>query len=541
MEKITINNFRKINRQWDINLSPITFFVGTNNSGKSSVLKALMLLDGFGNSKNHFELNFNGKHSRNHKIDCYTNAINRDNFQDKQFDIKFSVENQDFTINYIFYPFDDNDGMFEKGKLKFIEFINKNNNSKLSCKHLASDEYQITVDNIFIFGRNIDENKTEVELNKYVILKQDIESKIESIQKFFIKEADFEEHDLIFHLNKSNELKLLMSKKSEINKIINSLKKNKSTDFFQFNPTFKLSDYYGYESFDRILRVVISKYFHENETKFGMSSTKEMIRVSMVCENLLNVLNFNISHLTPNRNTQTRLYVNENGSNDINNIIKYHSENLIDKKSAAAIFLRHWMKIFDIGEDFIIKSIEGLASIIEIKEGKDWINLVDKGFGAGQVFTILLHIATVINEINIKRSVRFRSYRRGLNKIKLESKIIIIEEPEANLHPRLQSELSKMLYEVWQEYRIQFIVETHSEYIIRKSQLLFLEHTKSKNNKSYFSQHDSPFAVYYFDKDGPYEMKYLDSGKFDRNFGEGFYDEASKHTMSLIQNQRKKD
>lgn len=534
MEKITIHNFRKIKNQWDINLSPITFFVGTNNSGKSSVLKALMLLDGFGNSKNHFVLNFNGKHSRNHKIDCYTNAINRDNFQDKQFDIKFSVENQDFTINYVFYPFDDNDGMFEKGKLKFIEFINKNNNSKLSCTHLASDEYQITVDNIFIFGKNIDENKTEQELNKYFILKQDIESKIESIQEFLNKYADFEEQDLIFQLNKSNELKLLMSKQSEINKLINSLKKNKSTDFFQFNPTFKLSDYNGYESFDRILRIVISKYFHENETKFGVSSSKEMIRVSIVCENLLNILNFNISHLTPNRNTQTRLYVNENGNNDIHNIIKYHSENPIDKKSDAAIFLKEWMRSFDIGDDFRIKSIEGLASIIEIKEGKNWINLVDKGFGAGQVFTILLHIATVINDLNSNKLDRIRRLRRGLkNPIKSDSKIIVIEEPEANLHPKLQSELAKMLYEVWKKYRIQFIVETHSEYIIRKSQLLFLEHTKIKNNNE-VSQYNPPFAVYYFDKlNGPYKMNFREDGRFTNEFGTGFFDENSNLIFDL--------
>ena len=68
MKKVAINNFRKIKENWELELAPITFLVGTNNSGKSSILKALILLDGYGNSNNHFILNFNGKHYRNHKI-----------------------------------------------------------------------------------------------------------------------------------------------------------------------------------------------------------------------------------------------------------------------------------------------------------------------------------------------------------------------------------------------------------------------------------------------------------------------------------------
>lgn len=47
MEKIT--NFRKIKESWKPNLTPITFFTGTNNYGKLSFMKAIILLDGFGN------------------------------------------------------------------------------------------------------------------------------------------------------------------------------------------------------------------------------------------------------------------------------------------------------------------------------------------------------------------------------------------------------------------------------------------------------------------------------------------------------------
>lgn len=540
MEKITISNFRKVKETWEFNLAPITFFTGTNNSGKSSVLKALMLLDGFGNSKNHFVLNFNGKHSRNHKIDCFSNAINRHNLKDKLYDIHFSIENKNYSIKYTFYPLEENDGKFEKGKLKFIEFINKEDSSVFSIKNIANDEYQLSIDNSFIYGKHqdddvdalkgIDENQV---FEKYKIEIQNDLKENESI----LKNLDEASPKRIYHLNI---VKSLKEKLKDVNKRLKNIENNNVKDKLQFNPTFNLKEFEGAESLDRILRRVLNKYFRDNEKKIGLTNTnREMFRISMLADNIVDSLNLNLTHLTPNRNTQTRLYVNESGSNDIYDIIKNLSENPINKKSKADDFIKNWMskKFFDIGEDYRIKPIEGLASIIEIRENGDWINLVDKGFGAGQIFTILLRIASVINDEN-----RIDN-NRNLRKFRKTTPIIIIEEPEANLHPAFQSRLAELFIETWKEYGIQFIIETHSEYIIRKSQLLFYNYINNTAKISFSMKGiQYPFAVYYFDNNSsPYEMKYLESGKFDKNFGEGFYDEASKHTMTLIQNQRKKD
>jgi hypothetical protein len=254
-----------------------------------------------------------------------------------------------------------------------------------------------------------------------------------------------------------------------------------------------------------------------------------MFKISMLADNIIESLNLNISHLTPNRNTQTRLYVNENGNNDIYDIIKVHSENPIDKKSKAGKFLKDWMKVFDIGEDFKIKPIEGLASLIEIKENSNWINLVDKGFGAGQIFTILLKIAIVINQIEtVKNQISARRLRRT-------SPIILIEEPETNLHPALQSKLTELFIETWKEYGIQFIVETHSEYIIRKSQLVFFDYTNNNPKITPFMRGvEYPFAIYYFDKnEGPYQMNYRNDGRFTNEFGTGFFDVNSNLIFDL--------
>jgi predicted ATPase len=103
---------------------------------------------------------------------------------------------------------------------------------------------------------------------------------------------------------------------------------------------------------------------------------------------------------------------------------------------------------------------------------------------------------------------------------------ILIEEPEANLHPALQSKLADLFLDAYDSFGIRFILETHSEYMIRKSQLLSLE------NKF--------FSLYYFDKEAPYQMKYLENGKFDKSFGEGFVDIADNIEVEIYKNNLKR-
>ena len=528
MEKITITNFRKVRETWELELAPITFLTGTNNSGKSSVLKALMLIDDFGSSKNHFTLKFNGKNSRNHKIDCFTNAINRSNLKEKNYDIKFSIENKNYIIDYVFYPFEDNDGKFDKGRLKQMLFTSKDDGSICAIGNMAHDEYLLTIDNSFIYGKYQEDDsfKENDELDTFKKFKAEIENDLNENESI-LKKLDLTSNDRIYYLNV---VKSLKDKLKDVNKRIKNIDTKIAKDKLQFNPTFKLSELDGLESIDRVLRRVLLKYFRENDKNLGLTNAnKEMFKVSMLADNILDSLNLNIKHLTPNRNTQTRLYINESGNNDIYELIKVHSENSIDKKSNAAKFLKGWMQRFDIGEDYRIKEIEGLASIIEIKENGDWINLVDKGFGAGQIFTVLLRVATVINERYVSgNESRHRRFRNA-------NPVILIEEPEANLHPAFQSKLAEFFFEAWKEFSIQFIIETHSEYIIRKSQILFLEYSNPPEN-AYPAMRimHNPFIVYYFDKDGPYTMEMDNAGKFINDFGSGFFDEARKLTRKLL-------
>ena len=110
--------------------------------------------------------------------------------------------------------------------------------------------------------------------------------------------------------------------------------------------------------------------------------------------------------------------------------------------------------------------------------------------------------------------------------------LLIIEEPEQNLHPMLQSKLADLFYELNHEYGFRFIIETHSEYLIRKSQVIV---GKSNKNGGPFN---NPFRVYYFPSEGePYDLPYAKSGRFEEQFGTGFFDEASKWNREILRNE----
>ena len=77
------------------------------------------------------------------------------------------------------------------------------------------------------------------------------------------------------------------------------------------------------------------------------------------------------------------------------------------------------------------------------------------------------------------------------------------------------------------KYGIRFIIETHSEYLIRKSVNIGI--TKNLYGEPGEKLPDDfPFKLYYISESGPKDMKYLNGGGFKRKFDSGFFDEASK-------------
>lgn len=188
-------------------------------------------------------------------------------------------------------------------------------------------------------------------------------------------------------------------------------------------------------------------------------------------------------------------------------------------------FMNRWLRKFDIAHHISIQKVNDGVSIYLYNDEDDNEGelLAEKGYGITQLVSILLEIETRILSIR----------RNNCNK----KHLIAIEEPEIHLHPKFQSMLADMFLEAYQKYNIHFIIETHSEYLIRRTQVItseqryeFLEELNEKN----------PFRVYYIDKDSLlYDMCYRTNGLFTEKFGEGFMDEASKLHMMLLKNDRR--
>jgi hypothetical protein len=181
------------------------------------------------------------------------------------------------------------------------------------------------------------------------------------------------------------------------------------------------------------------------------------------------------------------------------------------------------MKEFGIGSNYQIQSFGGEGYTVKAETNNGWINLADMGMGTNQLMVLLFNLATIMLEEGHYGATGGKSYI---------PKFIIIEEPEQNLHPKLQSKLADLFAEVAQDDSYKFLVETHSEYVIRRTQVLVAQ-IGAADEKELAKQ--NPFKVYYFPEDDtPYSMDYRTDGCFSNEFGSGFFDEASNLAFKLF-------
>jgi AAA15 family ATPase/GTPase len=109
---------------------------------------------------------------------------------------------------------------------------------------------------------------------------------------------------------------------------------------------------------------------------------------------------------------------------------------------------------------------------------------------------------------------------------------LMLEEPEINLHPNLQSKLADLFKAISAQTNTQFLIETHSEYMIRKFQYL----TAKKEIAS------ADTVIYYFHDPNNVpagepqvkKIEILEDGSLSSDFGAGFFDEATNWKFELM-------
>lgn len=137
-------------------------------------------------------------------------------------------------------------------------------------------------------------------------------------------------------------------------------------------------------------------------------------------------------------------------------------------------------------------------------------DIVDKFLKGENFSTGTLHILNLVCSVSLNKEP-----------------LVWVEHPECNLYPRLQSHLANFFLDSSDEFGTRFIVETHSEYMLRRSQVIVRACT--------VREQENPYAVWCFSKGKePSQMIYRENGRFSEKFEAGFYDESSCLVYQLI-------
>lgn len=534
MNTIGFKNFRRFEELSPIELSGITFFVGGNNAGKSTVVKAMMLVHEnilraqslTRESSSIFSLG--SENGKNVHVGTFGRALHKPYPDVKEIEFESKIEN--FTFKYVIGG--DVESQRLSADIHSLEISDEE--QKWSIK---VDYYESKVS--ISCSQSVLERKSSKELRSYRLFELAQVADNENIQEM-LKRLDYELNSLKQSLETMDEFRGAATRqeilrKEEQKRLLldqwNARKTNLANDE-QYSDELKFSA----EDVSRCpnLFIMISELLEKKQeeahsTFMSTSSSNTRAKSEAIIKQYDNILVWlrDIRHqiyalsykyemaYIPSHAVSQRVFFSREDRNDyMSDVIgRYQSSNYASGGSQK-MFVQKWMKDFGIGLDFKIETIQGEAFTVTVTNmhGDD-VPLADLGMGSIQIVLLLLKLATLLDD-----------HRRA-------RLLILVEEPEQNIHPKLQSVLAELFESVHRLYNVRFLIETHSEYLIRKTQAMIATGAVKYD--------ENPFRVYYFPEEGePYDMIYQESGMFENKFDEGFFDEASRQHVAVIKRAR---
>ena len=549
---LEFTNFRRFQNFPKVEFGDITFLVGKNNSGKSTFVKAILLITNYLKSNTVDKLNFNENGVENLNIVTFERALCKSSNED-QIEFKFKLD--DLEVHLVITGKTDPSDPLSLSKRKdlseadVMELSIYDHNSLFSVS-LKPQSQEIRISQQGEYMYTIGETNLSLAQKEREAIIKDLTTIKDKLSKEFI-----ELNSTLEKIEKNIKSLLIEEKNDSLNfsvetiynesnlfEIFNSAETSLQALYHTFNPYLESSqnldsvveeDEYLYATAaeDEFLDMVAEP---SNDYDINKNSSKSENRNSEEVDTLQNlryyyqnrngvskffkkiksfVENHELAYLPASLNKQSPLFSIRDEKNALAQSI--HDLYQLDVRNNTVIqgFINKWLVAFEIGDSFDIKSHEGESYEVILQSYGVKLSLADKGMGSIQVALLIFRLATVI----------YKNESQG------KEIIIVIEEPELNLHPALQSKLCDLFYEVFDQYKIRFIIETHSEYLVRKTQLFVKEKDLA------ILPNENPFSVLYFDKDlEVWAMKYREDGKFSNDFGSGFFDESSNLAFELM-------
>lgn len=552
MNSIGFKNFRKFQDFPAIDLGNITILVGGNNAGKSTLVKAMLLMRDFLKSriervedtKNIFktltrpQFNFDTEHvnvgdfyrafcrqsprkedtiSFTMKIDKFRFTVNirgerKPGVVPEVTMIAVSDEDRDVTFTFDFSK-NQMTAHFEYDRKALNDHVINNSKSlqnKKETLHARLHDFEKQLSNSKDLGQ-ITAIKAEIEKARLEL--REIESKLYRYDQDLYNSADYT-------ISEYDSATIDMS-------------------FFMGDNTGKLIVPELIKGFANYAEIGMtgdkrSKSYREEEANKAFLRGKSEV-IQAIADEIEMILNKQvIEYIYAHSVYQDSVYSKCANSSDYtkrtihefyNSRISSGDKELSIPKDEEFELLETWLKEFKIGESLKVIPYKGdnYSLVIFDKANPEivsdkrkgypgGIDLADKGMGSIQIVVLLLRIVTLIR------------------KYKGQQLTILLEEPEQNLHPAMQSKLAELLYCLNKDFGVRFVVETHSEYLIRKTQVIVAGLNKSTDYM------EIPFRVIYLPDNGdnPYDMQYRPDGKFNREFGSGFFDEAANLAFKIF-------
>ncbi len=494
LKSLSLENFRVFEKRTDFNFKSINIITGPNNSGKSALVKALLLL------KDNVEWSTLDFDNGNHNLVSFQHTINNKS-KEKYFKIGLSIDSYDgyyhergsntesLSVNYDFAS-----GVE-------LTFENIEGNTLLTdLKYLNTAGLTLATAERIGFDKDI--------VNYYLPatwfrsdcpLSENEKAELSSIEVSMPKEIN-----ILGNISIRKEKELHTLRFFEISKLVKYLLSNPKSLLGVLFESTKISDN---------VRFILTKLTIENALDL------DVLKGPADCFDFF--LTF-LEYSPVIRNQQMSVYpFDHHFSKFLKNLKKFNDSvfgvDVLDSFNEPLHFINKW-----IGKNGfnIMKEIDGM--MVEVipgagyrflfnRDGKS-LDLTNLGSGASQILPILIQILLAKRETTI-----------------------ILEEPETNLHPNFQSKLADLIVEsIGSPFGHQFVIETHSEYLVRRLQYLVAKgEAKSDDLQIYYF--NNPELAKEKGISQVMEINIFENGGLSQNFGEGFFDEASKLRFDLLE------